>query len=383
MIDTDNVEVLFQINDGSTLLESSNPLPVTEPIVAAPIVAPTIITETIEPVVEQLEVQVFVDNSGNIVNEKGVVILPKDKIQRDAEGNILNLPEHQEEPNLLQNLANKYKDTLGVNFNDEQGQPLNFTNDEEGIAKFVNTVSKEIVNKQTEEFFQQFPAIESLYQHLSEGKNPEDFTFKDNYYYLDNAYDATDQSNAAYIYESFIAKGHSPAEASEYTDLIVDSGKASVKGKEAFEAMKNYQASLKQNKENQIKLAKINQEKEALATLNSVKTIIDKGEIGGGFKIPDSSKPAFFKYITEPVDAHGHTQAELDSQKEDLSQQLAFDFMRFNKFDLSKFVDSMVKDKRVQDIKSKIKYTEIPFGSAPVQNGKLDVSGITIDRLQK
>jgi len=97
--------------------------------------------------------------------------------------------------------------------------------------------------------------------------------------------------------------------------------------------------------------------------------------------IPIAERAAFLSYISQTVDKAGNTQADLDADKADLDMNLAMDYMRFKKMDLSSLVAGGVKTKMSNDKQEKLRLKDKtsgdPMRSKVIKNPISALEGLT------
>lgn len=263
-------------------------------------------------------------------------------------------------------------DTLIGNFGeikDEAGNVMQFEDTPEGVNSLVETIitskAEEIGNQAILNLFEAYPVLETIVNYIDVNGSLEGFNNK-----IDRSGITLDADNEAQLlqvcreyYNSIGFDGDIDNLLNYYKDsgvLLTEAQKSLDKLVAADEAEK---AKLKAEAD-AINAQELEAEKQYW---NSVKTIVDKGELLG-YKIPDkiniskdgkktvATRNDFFNYLYKPVNADGDSQYNIDEkakkQEVRLENKILEAYLTFTGSDYSSLVGMAVNKEKVTALKS-------------------------------
>lgn len=276
-----------------------------------------------------------IDANGNAVDADGTVF-------RTAAELAELIAQNGSEPSVLDQLQTRF----GSDFKDEDGNPIVFDNNAEGIAAYVDTVvQSRIVEAQTatlNNLFETYPQVEQVINHLKLNGTLEDFVeipdrssttvSKDN-----------EEQQATFIREEWKLSGKK-GDVNKFIDYCKNAGilyDTAVESKEAVDSI--YESRLAEQKA-QVEAKEAAAAAEEKAYWDNVEKTISKGELLG-YSIPEQiqcnkdgkkvmlSRKDFLKYVSTPVDSEGNTAYMLDEAKVDSNARMQDDLLKaFLKF---------------------------------------------------
>jgi hypothetical protein len=297
---------------------------------------------------EEESVEVLLDDDGNIVDEDGGIILSKDKVKKDAEGNLI-LPEDFKptEPTLV----NLIQRELDVKIYDEEGKVKKYEDTPKGASEYIKDIAVQVKNETRLDFFKSHPELVKLHNHLVNGGNYKDFNLvvESTDWSAINLTELGVDEKVNLIKQSFAKKGVDGKTTDEIVNMYKTAGTIDDNAKVA-------QDFLVANKQQEDEAARVKfeqietQRKEnAVKYWTTVKETIDKGVLAG-INIPATEKDAFFEYLAKPVE-NNQSKAALDRRNASLENKLLFDYLTFSKFDFSKLVEQKAKQVNVAKVK--------------------------------
>lgn len=334
------------------------------------------------------------DESGNILNDKGEVVAPfdtllkdsleEDTIITDAEGNQIDaegkIVKTKVELAIENTIVNKWHAESGYEFVDENGNTKIYTDDEAGHKEFHTDLVNQQGKEWREAFFNQVPELAEITKHLLSGKTIDTYKSTIDYSTIDiKTLSPADKEK--YIRESYA--GVDKARVDGLIQLFKDSNTLDSEVEKAIPALIAKDAENKKQRDLDYQQAVKNEEAKQMAYWNNVEQVVIKGQLND-IKIPDADKSAFFDYLSTAVDSKGNSKEFLDSQKETLEQQLQIKYLRFKGYDLSKLVETKVKEAKVLSLKERIKQSA-KIKSTPVNDANKSTTSrgqdITIDAM--
>ena len=246
------------------------------------------------------------------------------------------------EPSVLDQLQTRF----GSDFKDEDGNPIVFDNNAEGIAAYVDTVvQSRIVEAQTaalNNLFETYPQVEQVINHLKLNGTLEDFVEIPDRSSITVSKDNEEQQ-ATFICEEWKLSGKK-GDVNKFIDYCKNAGilyDTAVESKEAVDSI--YESRLAEQKA-QVEAKEAAAAAEEKAYWENVEKTISKGELLG-YSIPEQiqcnrdgkkvmlSRKDFLKYVSTPVDSEGNTAYMLDEAKVDSNARMQDDLLKaFLKF---------------------------------------------------
>lgn len=276
-----------------------------------------------------------IDANGNAVDADGTVF-------RTAAELAELIAQNSSEPSVLDQLQTRF----GSDFKDEDGNPIVFDNNAEGIAAYVDTVvQSRIVEAQTaalNNLFETYPQVEQVINHLKLNGTLEDFVEIPDRSNIIVSKDNEEQQ-ASFIREEWKLSGKK-GDVNKFIDYCKNAGilyDTAVESKEAVDSI--YESRLAEQKA-QVEAKEAAAAAEEKAYWDNVEKTISKGELLG-YSIPEQiqcnkdgkkvmlSRKDFLKYVSTPVDSEGNTAYMLDEAKVDSNARMQDDLLKaFLKF---------------------------------------------------
>ena len=269
------------------------------------------------------------------------------------------------EPSVLNQLQTRF----GSDFKDENGNPIVFDDNEEGIAAYVETVVqsrvKEAQAAAINNLFETYPQVEQVINHLKLNGSLDDFVEIPDRSQITVSKDNEEQQ-ATFIREEWKLSGKK-GDVNKFIDYCKNAGilyDTAVESKEAVDSI--YESRLAEQKA-QVEAKEAAAAAEEKAYWDNVEKTISKGELLG-YSIPEQiqcnkdgkkvmlSRRDFLKYVSTPVDSEGNTAYMLDEAKVDSDARMQDDllkaFLRFTGGDYASLVGMAVNKQKVLSIRT-------------------------------
>ena len=269
------------------------------------------------------------------------------------------------EPSVLNQLQTRF----GSDFKDENGNPIVFDDNEEGIAAYVETVVqsrvKEAQTAAINNLFETYPQVEQVINHLKLNGTLDDFVEIPDRSQITVSKDNEEQQ-ATFIREEWKLSGKK-GDVNKFIDYCKNAGilyDTAVESKEAVDSI--YESRLAEQKA-QVEAKEAAAAAGEKAYWDNVEKTISKGELLG-YSIPEQiqcnkdgkkvmlSRRDFLKYVSTPVDSEGNTAYMLDEAKVDSDARMQDDllkaFLRFTGGDYASLVGMAVNKQKVLSIRT-------------------------------
>lgn len=299
-----------------------------------------------------------IDAEGNAIAADGTVF-------RTATELAELIAQNGSEPSVLNQLQTRF----GSDFKDENGNPIVFDDNEEGIAAYVETVVqsrvKEAQTAAINNLFETYPQVEQVINHLKLNGTLDDFVEIPDRSQITVSKDNEEQQ-AAFIREEWKLSGKK-GDVNKFIDYCKNAGilyDTAVESKEAVDSI--YESRLAEQKA-QVEAKEAAAAAEEKAYWDNVEKTISKGELLG-YSIPEQiqcnkdgkkvmlSRKDFLKYVSTPVDSEGNTAYMLDEAKVDSDARMQDDllkaFLRFTGGDYASLVGMAVNKQKVLSIRA-------------------------------
>lgn len=299
-----------------------------------------------------------IDAEGNAIAADGTVF-------RTATELAELIAQNGSEPTVLNQLQTRF----GSDFKDENGNPIVFDDDEEGIAAYVETVVqsrvKEAQTAAINNLFETYPQVEQVINHLKLNGTLDDFVEIPDRSQITVSKDNEEQQ-ATFIREEWKLSGKK-GDVNKFIDYCKNAGilyDTAVESKEAVDSI--YESRLAEQKA-QVEAKEAAAAAAEKAYWDNVEKTISKGELLG-YSIPEQiqcnkdgkkvmlSRKDFLKYVSTPVDSEGNTAYMLDEAKVDSDARMQDDllkaFLRFTGGDYASLVGMAVNKQKVLSIRT-------------------------------
>lgn len=268
-----------------------------------------------------------------------------------------------------QSVLNQLQTRFGSDFKDENGNPIVFDDNEEGIAAYVETVVqsrvKEAQAAAINNLFETYPQVEQVINHLKLNGSLDDFVEIPDRSQITVSKDNEEQQ-ATFIREEWKLSGKK-GDVNKFIDYCKNAGilyDTAVESKEAVDSI--YESRLAEQKA-QVEAKEAAAAAEEKAYWDNVEKTISKGELLG-YSIPEQiqcnkdgkkvmlSRRDFLKYVSTPIDSEGNTAYMLDEAKIDSDARMQDDllkaFLRFTGGDYASLVGMAVNKQKVLSIRT-------------------------------
>ena len=299
-----------------------------------------------------------IDAEGNAIAADGTVFRTATELAK-------LIAQNGSEPSVLNQLQTRF----GSDFKDENGNPIVFDDNEEGIAAYVETVVqsrvKEAQTAAINNLFETYPQVEQVINHLKLNGTLDDFVEIPDRSQITVSKDNEEQQ-AAFIREEWKLSGKK-GDVNKFIDYCKNAGilyDTAVESKEAVDSI--YESRLAEQKA-QVEAKEAAAAAEEKAYWDNVEKTISKGELLG-YSIPEQiqcnkdgkkvmlSRKDFLKYVSTPVDSEGNTAYMLDEAKVDSDARMQDDllkaFLRFTGGDYASLVGMAVNKQKVLSIRT-------------------------------
>lgn len=308
---------------------------------------------------------VNVDGVDYTIDAEGNAIAADGTIFRTATELAELIAQNGSEPSVLNQLQTRF----GSDFKDENGNPIVFDDNEEGIAAYVETVVqsrvKEAQTAAINNLFETYPQVEQVINHLKLNGTLDDFVEIPDRSQITVSKDNEEQQ-ATFIREEWKLSGKK-GDVNKFIDYCKNAGilyDTAVESKEAVDSI--YESRLAEQKA-QVEAKEAAAAAEEKAYWDNVEKTISKGELLG-YSIPEQiqcnkdgkkvmlSRKDFLKYVSTPVDSEGNTAYMLDEAKVDSDARMQDDllkaFLRFTGGDYAGLVGMAVNKQKVLSIRT-------------------------------
>lgn len=308
---------------------------------------------------------VNVDGVNYTIDAEGNAIAADGTVFRTATELAELIAQNGSEPSVLNQLQTRF----GSDFKDENGNPIVFDDNEEGIAAYVETVVqsrvKEAQTAAINNLFETYPQVEQVINHLKLNGTLDDFVEIPDRSQITVSKDNEEQQ-ATFIREEWKLSGKK-GDVNKFIDYCKNAGilyDTAVESKEAVDSI--YESRLAEQKA-QVEAKEAAAAAEEKAYWDNVEKTISKGELLG-YSIPEQiqcnkdgkkvmlSRKDFLKYVSTPVDSEGNTAYMLDEAKVDSDARMQDDllkaFLRFTGGDYASLVGMAVNKQKVLSIRT-------------------------------
>lgn len=337
-----------------------------------------------ETLVEIEGTQYKLNDKGDAIDDKGKVKFTKEELDSMEEEDINDTGID----------VSTIIDTTAIKPVDDEGNNIEYSNDEAGVTQYVNDVYEVAKNDSITELYNAYPELQNLQLHLDSGGSIDNFTAQVDYSKVQLDKKNEDQLKNI-IYKARSARGDRPEQIDRYynslkagdkdLDNVYEEAEVELeylnnKTKEEVKAKQDLIDSQAANKQKDIDkywgVTVSNGEIQDLGVDGSVYSIIQSGKFtvdGTEYNIPDkvrvieNNKPKLydkkdiFDYVFTPitVNVNGRrvqaTRHQLDLAKETENRTVGHDLLdaikRFTHYDFSQFVKEQVDKDKVKTIK--------------------------------
>lgn len=332
-----------QVDNSNTTNQSQNP--------ASPVPATPDTVEVVElkegDTVEIENGDYLIDKDGNAVDSTGKVFKTSDEIKE-----LLKTQDTSEPTTVVDNILKK----TGFKFFDESGNPKKYVDTEDGVVELAKDMGKQFSMESQQMLIEEFPVIRDLIINRRNGGTDQEFYERQVTKWSNRKFDDKNESDMlSIVIDDMVAKGHDRDEAAEIAKIYRDKGsdELSKKAKAAFDSRVKAEKDSEQQALQEYANRQDEENKMLVSYWGEVNNIVNSGELES-ITIPQSDRNAFFKYLSEPVDSYGNSQAYLDEAQMDKKQFLQYKYLQYKKFNLASLVMRESKTDAVKTLREKL-----------------------------
>jgi hypothetical protein len=316
---------------------------------------------------EDDEVEVSINQEGDLVDSNGKILAKKDEFTYDEETGEVSL-EKDEAVNEMNSITANLQETHGIELVDESGNPLTFDSTPQGVIELASAVGNKLNEKYMEELWEEVPQLKSYFEHIvAGGSDAEFFTSETNYKQINIPEDTETNAEANkrlrrdIIKQKFILSHDTSNytqedfnklynDAEEWAEFTFSKGVEVDKATEDLNWLHRYEDNLNAERDRRNQEIIEERKQSNIQYWQEVKGIVDTGELQG-INIPKSERDSFYKYISVPVTKEGYSQSQVDRMQGGHKSNLVLEYMRFKKLDLDRLIDSKAKTEQVKRLK--------------------------------
>lgn len=319
----------------------------------------------VEPKVEdipQIEINsVFEDETGNIVDKEGKILIETKDVKKDAEGNIL-FPSDFQAPkieNSFDNIRNLFTGDYGIELKDDEGNDLNFdlSNPDEqvkliefGVTKSAYALKEHLDNK----LFKEFPDVKNYIELRQAGFSPEEIKSKDTSKWENVIIEKNNINQLKEINKQLlIKKGFSESKANNIINSYELNNILFEEGVDALTELQTLEKEEISNRQKNIDLQKQNDLEKSKEFVKDISTTINSRKFGN-IEIGEKEAQPFIDYLFKPVDKAGNTKAMIDDKAMTKEQLIVLEYIKYKKMNLQDLVGLEVNRNTVKNVKAKI-----------------------------
>lgn len=341
-----------------------------------------------------------VDDKGNIVDDKGQIFKEAKDVEAWLKENEIVDDTKEENNNEID--IKSIQEAFGIEVTDEQGKPVEFTNDTEGLKSYVDSVinikSKDIQEATINSFLDNNPLVAEFidYVQINNGSPVGFGTLPDRSKVQLNK---DNEQQQEYIIRMAAREFGNASLNDNYIKYLKDSGGLYDEAKAQLEALVEKDKQVRERIAQQAEAQRQQDEQDLIDYWKNVNSIIESRNIAG-YKLPESftkevdgkkviiTPNDFFDYLTRRTvtDEEGNRitpyQRDLNaiSEQEELNKDLLDAWLMFIGGTYKDLVDMAIKEDNVRKlrIKSKEQRTIKPIKIVKKAGGKVDINDIVL-----
>lgn len=341
-----------------------------------------------------------VDDKGNIVDDKGQIFKEAKDVEAWLKEN--EIVDDTKEGNNNEIDIKTIQEAFGIEITDEQGKPVEFTNDTEGLKSYVDSVinikSKDIQEATINSFLDNNPLVAEFidYVQVNNGSPVGFGTLPDRSKVQLNK---DNEQQQEYIIRMAAREFGNASLNDNYIKYLKDSGGLYDEAKAQLEALVEKDKQVRERIAQQAEAQRQQDEQDLIDYWKNVNSIIESRNIAG-YKLPESftkevdgkkviiTPNDFFDYLTRRTvtDEQGNRitpyQRDLNaiSEQEELNKDLLDAWLMFTGGTYKDLVDMAIKEDNVRKlrIKSKEQRTIKPIKIVKKAGDKVDINDIVL-----
>ena len=337
-----------------------------------------------------------VDATGNLVDDKGNIF----KEAKDVKSWISSMDVSNDQNNSDFNL-NSIQEALGITVTDDNGNPVEFTNDAEGVKSYINSVidlkSKDIQTATINKLFADNPLLKEFTDYVQLTGSPQGFGELPDRSGIEIDKNNINQQEA--IIRMAAQEFGNKSLNENYIKYLKDSGGLYDEAKQQLTALVEKDAAMRKDIEEQAEANRQAEQARINEYWQNVSKIIE-GRIIAGYKLPESftkevngqkvvyTPNDFYNYLNKAIeqDADGNIvtgyQRDLSklTDEEYLNRELLDAWLMFTGGTYKDLIDMAVKEDNVRKlkIKSKEQRTAKSIKVIKKQGGKVNMNDIIL-----
>lgn len=284
-------------------------------------------------------VQKPVEEGKEELDENGNVVVKDENLDNNKK-----IDDNQDDKPLIEEL----QDIVGLKLEDS------FEDSIEGLAGYVKKASEVLAQQQLENIFTVQPELKNVFEFVLNGGDLTKYTSVNQEALDIESLDVTTEFGARKANELLMIEQGIPQD--RISKLLSNYQKAGVleeMGKEAKEILVSKAEEKRIQMQNDAaKAAKDQADADAKYWENVRNQVMIQGKFQD-ITIPQIEREKFFEYLAKPV-KDGKSQAEIDTEIEEIDMTLAINYLRYKKFDLSSLVQSRSKTESVKGLRNRM-----------------------------
>lgn len=267
-------------------------------------------------------------------------------------------PEDDSEESTDDSLFATMIESSGVDLDDDtRNQLLSLEEDTENFNKVADTIAEKKAERRFESLIEKYPEAAQLVQYRDAGGDPEKF-FEAHFPqtdYNEVEFEQVDEQGhkqiiADHLSEQGLEQDEIQAQIQDYEDagILDKTAERSLKALRRIQERKTEE--FEQHQQQLIEQQQQRQQEQ----YEQINGIIDEGVVEG-VKIPQDKKNDFKKYLFEPIDQAGRTQAQIDSENLDLEQRILIAYLNHSGHNLDNFIRQQAGNSTKKNIRESLK----------------------------
>lgn len=330
-----------------------------------------------------------VANNGDIIDSNGNVFKKANEVKEWLDS--LNVEDEDNEELSIDSIQN----AIGLNLTDKNGNPIEYTNNAEGVKAYVNDVINQSIDdiqqSTINRFYADNPLVKEFMDYVAVTGSPVGFGELPDRSGI--TIDKDDENQQAVIIAMAAKEFGNPSVNENYIKYLKDSGALYDEALGCLKALQEKDAQQKQDYEEQAAQQEYERQQQLDQYWNDVANIIDSGNLDG-LQIPEAfvkeiggekytfTKEDFFDYLSRSdTDENGVTMTDYErdlqemTYEENLNKYLLDAWLMFTGGTYKDLADMAMKDNQVKTLKLKAKQ-QASNGTVritrPASKGKID-----------
>lgn len=239
---------------------------------------------------------------------------------------------------------------------EEQEQLLSAEEDTEGFTKVASTIANKKAEQRFNQMLEQHPLAAGLAEYEANGGDPEKYisTYFPEQDYTEMEVSSDDvQQQKQIVRKSLEQQGFDEEDIESQIDDFENAGILENNAKRSLKLLAKNQQKQQEQLEQEREQLREKRQQQAQEQYQKTVDLVEDNKIEG-INIPENQKQEFLKYVFEPVDEQGNSQAAIDSQKLDLDKRLLITYLNFSGYQLDDLIDDQAERKSTKNIRDAI-----------------------------